>query len=230
VRGDHDGPLFCALHHRAPGRRAQGANMPAGDIREVIGDLARLVGLPASVSGYSLRRSWATHCWLEDPNALARISLQLRHATADVTVRYIDDLRLQTVDAQALLSPAVVVAGSGGQPGQRKDLGFTPLLLEVLVERAETLSRPAGRRPRRRSQTRTRPDLRRLAERQEPRLLLPAHQHLGHHQPRQPPHPPRRLIDADRDGAGAKAVARHAVGRQRVASPWSWSPLTQKGS
>ncbi|MGH9210552.1 MAG: tyrosine-type recombinase/integrase [Acidimicrobiales bacterium] len=144
VRSDHDGPLFTALHHRAPGRRAPGAHMPAGDIREVIGDLARLVGLPASVSGYSLRRSWATHRWLEDPNALARISLQLRHAKADVTVRYIDDLRLQTVDAQALLSPAVVVAGPGGQPGQRKDLGFAPLPLEVLVERAETLSHPAG--------------------------------------------------------------------------------------
>lgn len=143
IRGDHDGPMFTALHHRAPGRRAQGAHMPAGDIREVVGDLAGLVGL--SASGYSLRRSWATHRWLEDPNSLGRISLQLRHAAADVTVRYIEDLRLQAVDAEAVLSPAVVTATAGGQPSQRKDLGFAPAPLETLVERATALGNPTGR-------------------------------------------------------------------------------------
>lgn len=145
VRGDHDGPLFTALHHRAPRRRATGSHMPAGDIGRAIGDVAGLVGLPLSVSGYSLRRSWATHRWLEDPQALGRISLQLRHTTADVTVRYIEDLRLDALDAQVVLSPDVITAGSGGT-GQRKDLGFAPAPLDELVERATALVSLTGRR------------------------------------------------------------------------------------
>lgn len=142
VRGDGDGPLFCALHHRAPGRRVGGEHMPAGDIRAVIGDLAGRVGLAAAVSGYSLRRSWATHRYLEDANDIGRVSLQLRHSSVDMTVRYVEDLRVGLLDAEAVLCPEVVMAGPGGQPAGRKGLGFSPTPLADLVERAAGLARP----------------------------------------------------------------------------------------
>lgn len=142
VRGDDDGPLFTALHHRAPGRVAAGAHMPAGDLRGVVQDLAVRAGLPATVSGYSLRRSWATHRYLADPNDLGRISLQLRHSSIDTTVRYVEDLRTHHLDGIDMLSPDRVLAGPGGQPTGRKDLGFGNTPLGELVEQARLLRAP----------------------------------------------------------------------------------------
>lgn len=142
VRGDADGPLFTALHHRAPGRVAEGAHMPAGDLRGVVQDLAVRVGLPTTVSGYSLRRSWATHCYLADPNDLGRISLQLRHSSIDMTVRYVEDLRTHHFDGIDMLSADRVLAGPGGQPTGRKDLGFGAAPLAELVEQARLLQAP----------------------------------------------------------------------------------------
>ncbi|MGI8777329.1 MAG: tyrosine-type recombinase/integrase [Acidimicrobiales bacterium] len=142
VRGDDDGPLFTALHHRAPGRLAEGAHMPAGDLREVIHDLAVRVGLPETVSGYSLRRSWATHRYLADPNDLGPVSLQLRHASIDMTVRYVEDLRTHHLDGNDMLSPDRAMAGPGGQPTGRKDLGFGDTPLVELVDQARLLQAP----------------------------------------------------------------------------------------
>lgn len=80
VRGDHDGPLFCTLHHGRRGVAVGGEALTAREIRDVIGDMAVRAGLPAGVSGYSLRRSWATHQYLRDPLRLPVISAQLRHS------------------------------------------------------------------------------------------------------------------------------------------------------
>lgn len=146
VRGDDDGPLFTALHHRAPGRVAEGAHMPAGDLRGVVQDLAVRAGLPVTVSGYSLRRSWATHRYLADPNDLGRISLQLRHASIDTTVRYVEDLRTHHLDGIDMLSPGRVLAGPGGQPTGRKELGFGDTPLGELVEQARLLQAPQAAR------------------------------------------------------------------------------------
>jgi len=144
VRGDDDGPLFTALHHHAPGRQASGSHMPAGDLRDVLHGLAVRVGLPATVSGYSLRRSWATHHYLADPNNLGRISLQLRHASIDMTVRYVEDLRTHHLDGIDMLSPERVLAGPGGQRTGRKDLGFAPTPLAELIRQARLLQAPSA--------------------------------------------------------------------------------------
>lgn len=146
VRGDDDGPLFTALHHRAPGRVAEGAHMPAGDLRGVVQDLAVRAGLSATVSGYSLRRSWATHRYLADPNVLGRISLQLRHSSIDTTVRYVEDLRTHHLDGIDMLSAHRVLAGPGGQPTGRKDLGFGDTPLAELVDQARRLQAPQAAR------------------------------------------------------------------------------------
>ena len=146
VRGDHDGPLFTAVHHRAPGRVTQGVHMPVGDLRGVVQELAVRAGLPATVSGYSLRRSWATHRYLAAPNDLGRISLQLRHTSIDTTVRYVEDLRTHQLDGIDMRSPDRVLAGPGGQPAGRKDLGFGAAPLAELVAQAQLLQAPrAGR-------------------------------------------------------------------------------------
>jgi integrase len=145
VRGDHDGPLFCTVHH---GRRGAGAGseaLTAGTIRDVIGTLALSAGLPAAVSGYSLRRSWATHQYLRDPHRLAGISLQLRHSSVDMTARYIDDLGLHLLDAEEFLSSASVLAGPGGVRQARRDLGFDAAPLGELLGEVETLGRVSAR-------------------------------------------------------------------------------------
>lgn len=138
VRGDHDGPLFCTLHHGRRGVAVGGEALSSGEIRDVIGDLAVRVGLPAGVSGYSLRRSWATHQYLRDPQRLPVISAQLRHSSFDMTAHYIDDLGLHMLDAGVFLSAGSVLAGPGGVSVRRRDLGFDQAPLgELLAEVAE---------------------------------------------------------------------------------------------
>lgn len=142
VRGDADGPLFTNLHHRGPGRKAAGDHLPAGNIRVIVQDLASSVGLPSTVSGYSLRRSWATHRYLADPHDLASITMQLRHASMDMTVRYVEDLRPGDLNGDDILSTDQVLASAGGQPVGRKDIGFDPAPLADLVAEATVLSSP----------------------------------------------------------------------------------------
>jgi len=142
VRGDADGPLFTNLHHRAPGRKAAGDNLAAGNIRGIVQDVASSVGLPSTVSGYSLRRSWATHRYLADPHDLASITMQLRHASMDMTVRYVEDLRPGDLNGDDILSTDRVLACAGGQPVGRKDIGFDPAPLGDLVAEAKVLSSP----------------------------------------------------------------------------------------
>lgn len=142
VRGDADGPLFTNLHHRAPGRKTAGDHLPAGNIRVIVQDRAASVGLPSTVSGYSLRRSWATHRYLADPHDLASITMQLRHASMDMTVRYVEDLRPGDLNGYDILSTDQVLASAGGQPVGRKDIGFDPAPLADLVAEATVLSSP----------------------------------------------------------------------------------------
>lgn len=144
VRGDHDGPLFIGLHHRAPGRVAEGDHLPSGSIAEIVRDLAVRAGVGVSVSGYSLRRSWATHRYLTDRDDVAAISVQLRHASLDMTVRYIEDLRVGLIEPDVLLSPTAVTATPGGPTEQRKDIGFSDDDLDVLLARAAALRMPAA--------------------------------------------------------------------------------------
>lgn len=144
VRGDHDGPLFVHLHHRAPGRLADGDGPPSGSIKDIVGDLAVRAGLSKSVSGYSLRRSWATHQYLSDPDSIGMISLQLRHADINMTVRYIEDLRLGLIEPAAFLSADAVAAGPGGVGERCKDIGFNEAPLDELVTRARKLLPPAA--------------------------------------------------------------------------------------
>lgn len=129
IRGDHDGALFHNVHHGTEIDRG----ITTGEIREVLRDLAGAVGLPSTVSGHSLRRSWATHAYLRDRDALGAISLHLRHSRIDNTVRYIEDLALHLVDPAEVLSPTVIVAGPGGQPSRAKDVGFDDAPLDDLV-------------------------------------------------------------------------------------------------
>lgn len=140
VRGDADGPLFPAVHHRGPVRSGVYEGLTAGSVREVIGDRAQAVGLDG-VSGYSLRRSWATHQYLTDPMAIAWVSARLRHARVEVTTRYIEDLHLELLDPVAVLSADVIAAAPGtGRPTARKDLGFAARPLDALVAEAARLS------------------------------------------------------------------------------------------
>lgn len=137
VRGDHDGALFTHVHHLAPGRVADGEHLPSGSISGIVGEIAVRVGLPKEVSGFSLRRSWATHRYLADPNDLPAVSMQLRHASINMTVRYIEDLRLTTLDPASVLSLEVVVAGAGGISERRQNLGFSDETLDELLRRAD---------------------------------------------------------------------------------------------
>jgi integrase len=141
VRGDHDGPLFVALHHR--GSQRGDLSMPADSIRSVIGDLAARAGLPAGVSGHSLRRSWATHCYLANPNDLASVSLQLRHASTQMTVRYIEDLRVESMNGLDMLDPNTVTLGVGGQFRPTKNAGFGSASLTDLIGQVRELQRTA---------------------------------------------------------------------------------------
>jgi hypothetical protein len=145
VRGDHDGPLFCTLHHGRCGVPVGGEALTAGEIRDVIGDMAVRAGLPASASGYSLRRSWATHQYLRDPDRLPVISAQLRHSSFDMTAHYIDDLGLHVLDACELLSAESVLAGPGGVRVWRRDLGFDQAALPELLDEVGGLGQSSDR-------------------------------------------------------------------------------------
>jgi integrase len=138
VRGDADGPLFGTVHH------ALGTDhgMPPDELRGVLQDLAVQVGLPPTISAHSLRRSWATHAYLRDPDSLGAISIHLRHARITNTTRYIEDLTTHLLDREQLLSTAAVVAGPGGQAAPARDLGFDRSPLDELVGVALRSSRP----------------------------------------------------------------------------------------
>lgn len=144
VRGDHDGPLFHNLHHRTEADRG----MTAGEIRKVIAEQARAAGVvDAPVSGYSLRRSWATHTYLRDRDSIGQIALQLRHRRVDTTIRYIEDLATHLLDGDDVLSDRVV-AGPGGVTTPVKDLGFDDRpLASLAVEVSAALAVPAGLGP-----------------------------------------------------------------------------------
>lgn len=144
VRGDHDGPLFHNVHHHTDFDRG----LTTDEIRGILRDQAVAVGLPKTVSGYSLRRSWATHTYLRDRDSIARISLQLRHERIDTTMRYIEDLATHLLNADEVLSHDVVLSGPGGIEAPAKNLGFAPDPLDTLVgEAIEQLRVPAGFSP-----------------------------------------------------------------------------------
>lgn len=144
VRGDHDGPLFHNVHHHTDLERG----MTTGEIRGVLQDLAVAVGLPKTVSGYSLRRSWATHTYLRNRDSIGQISLQLRHGQVNTTMRYIEDLHTHLLDPDQVLSRDAVLAGAGGISAPAKNLGFAPDALDSLVSDAITaLGGPAGLAP-----------------------------------------------------------------------------------
>ncbi|MDQ6797906.1 MAG: site-specific integrase, partial [Actinomycetota bacterium] len=144
VRGDHDGPLFHTVHHHTDADRG----LTTDEIRGTVRDLAVAVGLPKTVSAYSLRRSWATHTYLRDRDSIGRISLQLRHARIDTTMRYIEDLGTHLLDPDEVLSGDVVLAGPGGVTAPAKNLGFAPDPLDSLIGDAITaLGAPAGLAP-----------------------------------------------------------------------------------
>ena len=132
VRGDGDGPLFANVHHHTDLDRG----MTTDEIRGVVRDHAVQFGLPATVSGHSLRRSWATHEYLRDRDALGAISLHLRHTAIDTTVRYIERLDLHLVDPTDMLSRTVIAAGPGGQTAPANDVGFDTAPLDDLVAAA----------------------------------------------------------------------------------------------
>lgn len=144
VRGDSDGPLFHNLHHHTDLERG----LTTGEMRSILRDQAVAVGLPKTVSGYSLRRSWATHTYLRDPASIGQVSLQLRHTRIDTTMRYIEDLGSHLLDAEQVLSSDVVLAGPGGVSAPAKNLGFASDPLDSLVAEAIAALRvPAGLAP-----------------------------------------------------------------------------------
>lgn len=138
VRGDADGPLFGNVHHARDGDRG----VTPDEVRGVLQDLAAQVGLPRTVSAHSLRRSWATHAYLRDPESIGAISIHLRHRRIANTVRYIEDLTCHLLDREQLLSPELVTAGPGGQSGPARDLGFDRSPLDELVGAALERSQP----------------------------------------------------------------------------------------
>jgi integrase len=144
VRGDHDGPLFHNVHHHTDLDRG----LTTDEIRGTVRDLAVAVGLPRTVSAYSLRRSWATHTYLRDRNSIGRICLQLRHERIDTTMRYIEDLGTHLLDPVEVLSGEVVLAGPGGISAPAKNLGFAPDPLDLLIgEAIGALGAPAALAP-----------------------------------------------------------------------------------
>lgn len=148
VRGDHDGALFCSVHHG--NRRTAwepGGPLTDNEIRKVIRGLAGKVGLPTTVTGYSMRRSWATHQYLRDPERLGAISAHLRHASVDMTTRYIEDLGLHFLEPSDFLSKTAVLASRTETAPVRKNLGFdsTPIreLTPVVDELVASTARKA---------------------------------------------------------------------------------------
>ncbi len=138
VRGDADGPLFGTVHHSLDTNHG----MTPDELRGVLQDLAVQVGLPPTISAHSLRRSWATHTYLRDPDSLGAISLHLRHARVTHTTRYIEDLTTHLLNREQILSHAAVIAGPGGQAASARDLGFDRSALDELVGIALQSSRP----------------------------------------------------------------------------------------
>lgn len=122
--------------------------MTIDEVRGVVGDLAARVGLPSTVSGHLLRRSWATHAYLRGPDSLGAISLHLRHSRIDNTVRYVEDLALHLVDPDQLLDRDAVVTGPGGQLAPAKDVGFDvfPLAGRRPPPRTDRAPRTSARR------------------------------------------------------------------------------------
>ncbi len=135
LRGWDDGPLFDVVHHRSKTADVYDG-ITAEAARRIIAKQAALVGLDGAATGHSLRRSWATHTYLADRNAFARISKHLRHANMSVTDRYISDIRLLGDAANELLDPAVI-STVGSRPPARKNLGFVERPLDELVADAK---------------------------------------------------------------------------------------------
>ena len=135
VRGDADGPVFTQVHHRSSKASGRYEGMTAGAVSNTIKERALAVGVGDDVSGYSLRRSWATHAWVRDPGQIGAISAKLRHSRIEITTRYIEDLRLEGADTAALLDPVDVVAVGRAKPKARKNLGFVQDPLGELAAR-----------------------------------------------------------------------------------------------
>lgn len=148
IRGSDDGPLFCQIHHKSVhGSGLDDGSLVAERARVVIEARAKAAGI-TGISGYSLRRSWATHTWLRNPDDLGAIQIKLRHARQETTVRYIEDLRLSALaDSERLLDPTKVFA-LGQNTTARRNLGFdTSKLFADLVAEAIGLSKAANLSP-----------------------------------------------------------------------------------
>ena len=123
-------PLFTTVHHTGPDGSQR---LTTGEIRSIVQGMATQVGLPDTVSGHSLRRTWATQAYLAGV-PLEDISAHLRHGKLDTTTRYIEDLELHLIDAASMTDPAVVRAGPGGQKQPTKNVGFIETPLPALID------------------------------------------------------------------------------------------------
>jgi hypothetical protein len=159
-RGPDDGPLFGQIHHGITADRG----ISAGEIRKVLAALAQRAGVESSVTAHSLRRSWATHSWLNGGDGLESIMVRLRHtgpgSQADIgtLVSVLDPSSFSTrrwchprpcVPRLPNSPPTVGPVGgpsgqAGGRPTMRLDTSrHTGLELEQLGGRARVRSFPA---------------------------------------------------------------------------------------
>ena len=148
VRGKSNGPLFSQVHHQTTHISGlDDGSLAAERARRVIEARAKAAGIKG-VSGYSLRRTWATHAWLENPDDLGSIQIKLRHARQETTVRYIEDLRVSALaESGRLLDPEEVFA-VGQTASARKNLGFnTGKPFDDLVTEAIGLSKASNMSP-----------------------------------------------------------------------------------
>lgn len=142
-RGPDDGPLFGQIHHGITADRG----ISAGEIRKVLAALAQRAGVESSVTAHSLRRSWATHSWLNGGDgALESIMVRLRHTGPEITGRYIEDLGVHVLDPSSFLDPTVVTA-TPDRPLPTQTAEFAAEPLDQLVDQADRLVAKADYAP-----------------------------------------------------------------------------------
>ncbi len=137
LRGTRPGPLFGAVQPTRPKTSRPG--LTSDRIKRIIARRAAAAGVGVPVSGHSLRRSWATHRWLEGVPIKA-ISAHLRHSETKTTIRYIHNIEGMSPDTgRLLLDEALIYWVGEGRTSFESPAGFSQTPIQTLTVQAAQL-------------------------------------------------------------------------------------------